>query len=123
MSGGIIIKFGIVVVWREISSSNASGPSHIYTQSYHKFGGGTLLAENERMRGKRGRSYHRTIKYLSPGVDCLLISIINCCIPCGMAPFKDLVCKSVTQSKINSCLPYLLLFMSSRSHKRIQYTR
>lgn len=54
MSGGIIINFGIVVVWRERSSSNASGPLHIYTQSYHKFGGETLLAENERKRGKRG---------------------------------------------------------------------
>jgi hypothetical protein len=121
MSGGIIIKFGLVVVWREISSLNASGPSHIYTQSYHKFGWDTLLAENERKRGKRGRSYHQTIKYLSPGGgDYLLISIINCCIPCGMAPFKDLVCKSATQSKLNSCWPYLLLFISSRSHKRIQ---
>lgn len=53
MSGGIIIKFGIVVVWRERSSSNASGPSHIYTQSYHKFGGETLLGRMKE-RGVRG---------------------------------------------------------------------
>ena len=75
MSGGIIIKFGLVVVWREISSLNASGPSHIYTQSYHKFGWDTLLAENERKRGKRGRSYHQTIKYLSPGGGRLFVDI------------------------------------------------